>query len=145
VVNTHAATVLFSQPPEVVFPYLADPRRRPEWQSSLKAIEMRDQGEPRVGMRWRDLTGPGFRPEMEITQLVPYRVWAETGSWRGVTAHLTLRFTAVGTGTRVNAEVEIISEGLWRAVSAVVRRLAPAALAHDLEKANEVLSQRRTG
>ena len=41
--NTHAATVLFSQPPDVVFPYLADPRRRPEWQSSLKAIEMRDQ------------------------------------------------------------------------------------------------------
>ena len=82
---------------------------------------------------------------MEITQLVPYRVWAETGSWRGVTAHLTLRFTAVGAGTRVNAEVEIVSEGMWRAVSAVVRRLAPAALTHDLEKANEVLSQRRTG
>ena len=74
--NTHAATVLFSQPPDVVFPYLADPRRRPEWQSSLKAIEMRDLGEPRAGMRWRDLTVPGFRPEMEITQLVPYRVWS---------------------------------------------------------------------
>jgi uncharacterized protein YndB with AHSA1/START domain len=144
-VSTHATTVLFAQPPEVVFPYLADPRKRPEWQSSLKAIEMRDQGEPRVGMRWRDLTGPGFRPEMEITQLVPYRVWAETGSWRGVTADLTLRFTAVGTGTRVTAEVEIRSEGLWRAVSAVVRRLAPAALAHDLGKANEVLMQRPTG
>jgi uncharacterized protein YndB with AHSA1/START domain len=144
-VSTHATTVLFAQPPEVVFPYLADPLKRPEWQSSLRAVEMRDQGEPRVGMRWRDLTGPGFRPEMEITQLVPYRVWAETGSWRGVTAHLTLRFTAVGTGTRVTAEVEIRSEGLWRAVSAVVRRLAPAALAHDLGKANEVLMQRPTG
>jgi uncharacterized protein YndB with AHSA1/START domain len=145
VVNAHAATVQFAQPPEVVFPYLSDPRFRPEWQSSLRAIEMRDLGEPRVGMRWRDVTGPGFRPEMEITQLVPYRVWAETGSWRGVTAHLTLRFTAVGAGTRVNAEVEVIAEGLWRAVSAVVRRLAPAALAHDLQKANRVLSQRRTG
>jgi len=144
-VSTDAASVQFTQPPDVVFPYLADPRRRPEWQSSLRSIEMRDLGEPRVGMRWQDVTGPGLRPEMEITQLVPYRIWAETGSWRGVTAHLTLRFTAVSAGTRVDAEVEIIAEGLWRAVSAVVRRLAPAALAHDLEKANEVLSQRRTG
>ncbi len=144
-VNTRAASVLFSAPPDVVFTFLADPRKRPEWQSSLKGVEMHDQGEPRVGMRWRDLTGAGFRPEMEITALTPYRLWAETGSWRGVTANLTLRFTAVGAGTRVTADVEIISEGLWRAVSAVVRRLAPAALAHDLEKANAALAQRRSG
>ena len=143
--TSQAASVLFRQPPDVVFGYLADPRNRPQWQSSLRAVEMHDHGEPRVGMRWRDLTGPGFRPEMEITQLVPYRVWAETGSWRGVTAHLTLRFTGVGTGTRVTAEVEIESEGLWRAVSAVVRRLAPAALGHDLERASQVLNARTGG
>jgi hypothetical protein len=35
------------------------------------AFELRDQGVPRVGMRCRDVTGPGFRPEMEISQLVP--------------------------------------------------------------------------
>ena len=143
--STPAASVVFRQPPDVVFSYLADPRNRPQWQSSLKAVEMHDQGEPRVGMRWRDLTGPGFRPEMEITELTPYRVWTEVGTWRGVTATLRLRFTAVGAGTRVGAEVEIESEGLWRAVSAVVRRLAPAALGHDLEKASQVLTVRTRG
>ena len=80
---------------------------------------MLDQGEPRVGMRWRDLTGPGFRPEMEITELVPYRVWAETGTWRGRHRRPALRFTAVGAGTRVAAEVEIdlggsLARGLGR-------------------------------
>ena len=70
------ATVVFAQTPEVVFGFLADPRNRPQWQSGLSAVEMRDEGEPRVGMRWRDLTSVGLRPEMSISALTPYRVWA---------------------------------------------------------------------
>ena len=31
-------------PPEVVFAYLADPRNRPEWQSSLLSVTLRDRG-----------------------------------------------------------------------------------------------------
>ena len=38
---------------------------------------------------------------MQLTELVPYRVIAETGTWRGVDGLLTLRFvkTAHGTGS----------------------------------------------
>ncbi len=134
--------VTFGHPPDVVFSYLADPRNRPEWQSSLRAVEMLDDGEPRVGMRWRDLTSAGVKPLLHITELTPYRVWSETGTWRGVTADLTLRFTAVPAGTRVTVEVDVRGSGLWGVLTPVVRRLAPGAIAHDLAKADRVLTAR---
>ncbi len=134
--------VTFAHPPDVVFSYLADPRNRPEWQSSLRAVEMLDDGEPRVGMRWRDLTGAGVKPLLHITELTPYRVWSETGTWRGITAELVLRFTAVGAGTRVVAEVEVTGSGPWAPVATLVGRLAPAALRHDLARAADVLAAR---
>lgn len=140
-----AATVTFGQAPEVVFTFLADPRNRPDWQSSLRAVEMQDDGEPRVGMRWRDLTSVGFRPDMSITELTPYRLWTEVGTWRGITAELRLRFTAVPGGTRVVAEVDVSGDGAWGVLSSVVRRLAPAALGHDLERASRLLTERATG
>ena len=143
--SPEVATVTFQQSPEVVFTFLADPRNRPEWQSSLRAVEMQDEGEPRVGMRWRDLTSVGFRPDMSITALTPYRVWSETGTWRGITADLTLRFTAVAGGTRVVAEVEVGGQGAWGVISTVVRHLAPAALGKDLERASRLLTARATG
>ncbi|MGI9157675.1 MAG: SRPBCC family protein [Marmoricola sp.] len=137
-----APGVTFTQPPDVVFGYLVDPRNRPEWQSSLRAVEMLDDGEPRVGMRWRDLTSAGVRPQLRITELTPYRVWSETGTWRGVTADLTLRFTAVAGGTRVTVEVDVRGTGVWGLVAPVVRRLAPGAIAHDMARAGEVLDAR---
>ena len=53
--------IAFPVPCEVAFDYLADPARRPEWQSSLARVEDVD-GEPRVGQTWVDVTRPGLRP-----------------------------------------------------------------------------------
>ena len=55
----------FDVPVPVAFAYLADPRNRPEWQSSLRRVELLDEGEPRVGMRWRDHTAVRMVPEMD--------------------------------------------------------------------------------
>jgi uncharacterized protein YndB with AHSA1/START domain len=137
-----APGVPFAQSPDVVFGYLADPRNRPEWQSSLRAVDLQDEGEPRVGMRWRDLTSAGVRPQLRITELTPYRVWSETGTWRGVTADLSLRFTAVPGGTRVTVEVDVRGSGVWAVVAPVVRRLAPGAITHDLARAARLLGAR---
>ena len=46
---------------ETAFDYLVDPRRRPEWQSSLRRVSEVD-GEPRVGQTWVDETKPGLKP-----------------------------------------------------------------------------------
>ena len=48
------AAVFVPAPRPDVFDFLADPRNRPRWQASLDRVEMIDEGEPHVGMRWVD-------------------------------------------------------------------------------------------
>src|SRR4029079_17798195 len=72
---------------ETAFDYLVDPRRRPEWQSSLRRVSEVD-GEPRVGQTWVDETKPGLKPRMRTTELVRPARWAEEGTWRFVRAEL---------------------------------------------------------
>ena len=78
------AGLRFAVPVHDAFAYLVDPRNRPEWQSSLRRVELLDDGEPRVGQRWLDHTAVGMAPAMEITVLEPDVVWAEQGSWRAI-------------------------------------------------------------
>jgi hypothetical protein len=91
---------------EVAFDYLVDPRNRPSWQSSLTRVEDVD-GEPRVGQTWTDVTLPGLRPRLETTELDRPRRWTERGTWRGISATLTLVFVASPTGCDVTADFEI--------------------------------------
>ena len=95
--------VSFPVPPAVAFDYLADPHHRPEWQSSLARVEDVD-GEPRVGQTWVDVTRPGLRPAMETTELDRPHRWTETGTWRGISATLTLTFTETADGLRRRAD-----------------------------------------
>ena len=134
--------VTFAAPPERVFDYLADPRNRPEWQSSLRAVSMIDDGEPRVGQRWRDLTWAGVRPHMRTTRLEPHTLWAETGTWFGVTADLTLTFAPEGAGTSVEVSMDVRGSGLWRLPAGLADRLADSAVAGDLRRAADLLARR---
>ncbi len=60
----------FAASVDVVFGYLSDPARRPEWQGSLRRIEAL-QGDGAVGTTWRDVTAVGARPRMEVTEVEP--------------------------------------------------------------------------
>ena len=99
-------TVAFPAPCEVVFDYLVDPRNRAAWQSSLARVDDID-GEPRVGQTWVDVTRPGLKPRMETTELDRPHRWTERGTWRGLTATLTLAFVATPTGCDVTATFAI--------------------------------------
>jgi len=57
-----SVTLELPHPPATLFRFLADPHNRSSWQSSLKTVVDVDDGEPRVGMRWRDVTKVGIRP-----------------------------------------------------------------------------------
>lgn len=118
-------TVSFPVPCEVAFDYLADPRNRPRWQSSLVRVEAVD-GDVRVGQTWTDVTRPGLRPRMETTELDRPHRWSERGTWRGITATLTLTFAETPTGCDVTAAVS---------ASLPLRLVAPYAVRSDLRRA----------
>lgn len=143
--RTFTADVQMPVPSAVAFRYLVDPRNRPEWQSSLRSVDVPADEEPHLGQAWRETTAVGVRPHMETTELTPYRVWTERGTWRGVTATLTLHFTDTAGGSRVRAEGEVSGRGPWSVPASAAGLLASAAIAADLRKAARVLGERGPG
>ena len=126
----------------VAFDYLSDPRNRPEWQSSLRSVDVPADEEPHLGQAWRETTSVGVRPHMETTELTPHRVWTEIGRWRGVTATLSLHFTDVVGGCRVRADGALTGTGLWALPAGAAGLLASTAIAADLRKAGRILAAR---
>jgi uncharacterized protein YndB with AHSA1/START domain len=142
-VSDFSLSVELPHPPAALFGFLADPRNRPLWQGSLRDVTDVDAGDPRVGMRWRDVTKVGARPAMEIVELTPHRLLAETGRWRGVDGVLTMTFVETATGTRLDVEGRLVGQGAYAVAAAVSRRLAPESIRKDLLRASEVLGKRQ--
>ena len=120
---------------ELLFDYLADVTRRPEWQASLRAItELRGDGG--LGTSWRDVTVAGARPLLEVTEFDRPRAWAERGSWRGLRAELRLVLKAHAPDrTRLTATFRIVGTGAYALPAAVLQRLAGPAIRADLRRA----------
>src|SRR5919112_6402867 len=136
-------SVPVAAPPRQVFDYLADPRHRPQWQWSLRAVRLVDAGPPHVGMRWVDQTAVGAGPHMEITEMTPPGPdgepgsWSEVGTWHGLRAELALTFEQVPHHPRrtvVRASADIGGSLVWLPVRAVLQALAPAAIRSDLRR-----------
>ena len=132
--------VHFDVPRERAFDYLADPRNRPAWQSSLSRVEA-VTGDPRVGQRWIDVTKARLRPRMETTALERPVRWTETGTWRAFHAVLTLEFTESPGGCDVRATMRLDASGPVRPLAALLDRLAPSAVAADLRRAATILGE----
>lgn len=133
--------VAFDVPFEVAFDYLVDPRNRPEWQQSLRRVEGVDTA-PSVGQTWVDVTRIGVRPSMETTELDRPTRWTERGSWRGVEAVLTLRFSPSDSGCLVTADARVTGRGIARFLGPVLGRVAAVAVPGDLARAARILSAR---
>jgi polyketide cyclase/dehydrase/lipid transport protein len=136
------ATLRYAVPVHEAFTYLADPRHRPEWQSSLRDVELIDQGEPRPGFRWRDLTAVRMAPEMVITELETDVLWAESGTWHAIEADLTLRFAPHRGGCSIDVEFEVRGNGYLRPVGWAASRAGLLAVRSDLRRAGRILEKR---
>ena len=135
-------TLRYAVPVHEAFTYLADPRNRPEWQSSLRSVELIDDGEPRVGFRWRDRTAVRMVPDMVITELATDVLWAEIGRWRGIEADLTLRFAPHRDGCSVDVEFEVRGNGPLRPVGWAASAAGLFAVRSDLRRAGRILETR---
>jgi len=133
--------VTFGVPAEVAFDYLADPRNRPEWQPSLRAVELIDEavGE---GQRWVDVTVPGLRPVLQTVEFDRPRVWAERGTWRGVEAWVRLSFAPTATGCRVDLDAHVTGYG---PVGPVLTRIGRLVGARDLNRAARIVGRPHDG
>ncbi|WP_028659891.1 hypothetical protein [Nocardioides insulae] len=163
-----STAVRIPAPPRATFDFLAEPRNRPQWQSSLRTVEALTDGPTGVGTRWLDRTAIGAAPRLEITAMRPPSgttgagVWSETGHWRGLTASVTLEFLPVPTeptgssgsggsgrltdpaaATDVVVRLEVTGAGVWRVPAMILRLLAPPALRADLRRAARLLATGR--
>ncbi|WP_431309234.1 SRPBCC family protein [Gordonia prachuapensis] len=136
--------VRFRATSHAAFDYLSDPRNRPHWQSSLRAIdELCEPGDRRgdVGTSWIDRTVvPGVSPRLEVVDCQPGVRWSEVGGWNVVDALLTLSFTDVDGDTEVRAQAYLTVPSVVGPAVLALRLLTPGALRHDLRRAAALLA-----
>lgn len=138
------ASVYVAAPRPVVFAYLADPRNRPQWQASLRSVELLDDGEPRVGMRWVDhvRVGPPFT--LQISGMTPDEVWAEVGTAGPFAAFGTLLFSdehrGAATGTRVRCVARVRGRGAARPLGWPATAVGSLLVRNDLARAARILA-----
>lgn len=123
---------------EEAYDYLVDPTLRPQWQASLRAIEVADPT-PVVGLRWTDVTWPGLRPRMELTVADRPSAWTEIGQWGVFSADLTLTFDPTATGCRVVADFEVRATGVLAPLGPVLTALGRWPVLADLRRAARIL------
>jgi hypothetical protein len=129
-----------------VYDYLADPRNRPEWQASLRRVEVLDGGPPRVGTRWVDHVygAPPFH--LCITHMEPGAVWAEVGSSGPFTAYGTLLFEDAerdgAAGTVVHTVARVRGRGAARVLAPFAMVVAGALVRNDMRRAARILAAR---
>ncbi len=128
---------------ERAYDYLADPHNRPEWQASLRRVDVRDEGRPRVGTRWTDHVygAPPFH--LHITRMDAGRLWAETGTSGPFTAYGTLLFEDAERdgvpGTVVRCIARVTGRGPARFLAPVAMLVAAVLVRNDLARAARVL------
>ena len=129
----------FGVGPQEAYDYLVDPRNRPAWQSSLRAVRLVDPLPVHAGMRWLDVTWPGLQPVMVLTVDDPPRRWVEEGSWHGVRAELSLGFAESATGCVVTVAFRLWGPRLLTPLWAALTRAARPAVVADLRRAARLL------
>lgn len=136
-------SVDFRVPAERAYDFLVDPLQRPRWQSSLRAVEVLDgwtPGDPvEAGLRWVDVTWPGLRPLMTLTEAECPGRWSESGVWRAFSADLTLTFTSTVTGCRVDADFEVRATGALRPLGQAATLAGVRPVLADLRRAARIL------
>jgi uncharacterized protein YndB with AHSA1/START domain len=128
-------------PREAVFAFLADPRNRPRWQSSLVAFEPVDDGPPRAGMRWRETARGAGRFEMAISAYEPPDRWAERLASPRAEGEVDVRFAEEDGGTRLAVTVDVRIRGVARLAAPLVRLLLRREMRRDLARIPALLSE----
>ncbi len=135
-----SAPVRFAVSCERAYDFLVDPANRAAWQSSLASGADVHGADGVVGQTWTDVTRVGVRARMELTDAERPHRWSERGTWRGVSAVLTLTFAPAGAGCDVTPTLGLTGAGVLRPAAFVLDRVAPHAVRSDLRRAARILA-----
>jgi Polyketide cyclase / dehydrase and lipid transport len=142
--------VAVERPPDVVWKYLADPRREVDWQASTLHSTHRPDGPIKVGTRKFTVRGTRFGnqlTEAEITHVDQVgREWRDlivVGILRGSTGHY--RVVPYGQGSRVVVDLDTRAPGPRKFVMPLVDRSIRSYLANDFARLKELVEGRRAG
>jgi len=102
-------------------------------------VELLGDETPRPGMRWRDVTWPGTRPELELLSMRRPDEWVERGRWRGFEGVLTLTFEPTSRGCLVSASFRIEAPGPIRPLGPVLTAAGVLSVTLDLKRAAQIL------
>ncbi|NGN63528.1 SRPBCC family protein [Streptomyces sp. A7024] len=134
-------TIEIDRPPEVVFAYVTDPRRFPEWQRDVVSVRMEADAEPAVDVRFTTTRRVGRSERIgtqRITECRPPHAWACRGIDGPVRAHATIDVEPLrdGAASRVTFGLELEGRGPGRALAPGIRRIARkgAPLSHRAAK-----------
>jgi hypothetical protein len=115
-------TIAIARPPEVVFDYITDLAREPEWNDALTAVGSLRGGPPRAGSIYR------VRFERVGESLIEYDEFERPVLWttRATSKRLDVRFTGRiaprPLGCRVMLETELLPHGILRLVRPLIER-----------------------
>ena len=140
---TRQFEVELEAPRRKLFDYLADPRNRTAWQSSLRRVWMLSEGAPHVGMRWREQAAGFGTFDMCMSEYEPHRVWAEQGeSPKGkMTLRLVFDDTTDPRRTRLNLRLTLDLTGALALAQGPAALLLQPLMTADLRRAARLALQ----
>lgn len=122
------STFEISRPPEVVYAFVTDPSRFPEWQNDVVRVTIQGDGPPGVGTRFATTRTMGrieYTTVQEIVELNPTRRWAARGVDGPFRPSASLTVEPLGTGSLVSVALDFEGHGLGRLFPLdVIRRIA---------------------
>jgi carbon monoxide dehydrogenase subunit G len=142
-----AGSVEISRPPEAVFAYVADVRRRGDWQAAVQDIQIQTPELTGAGMQVlekRRVPGGARTFRWQVTDYQPPVSWGFRGTGHPISAIAHMRFTplAQGAATMVSFEIDFEARGLGKLIAPLARRGARNEIPRDLQRLKAQLESR---
>jgi uncharacterized protein YndB with AHSA1/START domain len=140
-----------ARPPQVVYAYITDPSRFPEWQRDIVRVRIEDARRSGVGLRFattRRLGRVEHTTLQEITKDEPASSWAARGVGGPLrpSAQITVEPLGDGTRSRVTIALDFEGHGIGKLLPLdVIRRMAANGAPRSYQNLKELLERGAAG
>jgi len=139
---TFESSIEIRRPVEAVFAFVADRRNGPQWQGTMKEIQVTPDGPPTVGTRSTQVVsflGLKLEAKDEVTALEPNRSISFKSTSGPASMEATWRFEATGEGTRLSGTYRVESGGLFKVAGPLFASQGQKQMAADFQRLKDVL------